>query len=155
MIVGVALVSSNLFVIAAEVYYYSSSESLAYVKISELEAMSWLKAAEGRMVVLDAGNIDRSLIPAFAGKTVYLGHAVETIDFRRKQNEVRSFFQQNGPEEAELEFLTERNITHIYFSQAEDVLGSYQPDEKEYLKKEFGNKAVQIYKLKEVYETAY
>lgn len=144
---GGVLVSSNIFALAADLYIYTDRRDLAYLAGDEIAAARWLKSIPDSAVVFNsAGNIV-NIIPAYAGKKVFVGHGVETPDFGRKQIMVNYFFSTNRGTAAEYDFLKKNNISYIFYGPAERQLGGYNPDAKNYLQKVYSNNSVAIFQV--------
>jgi hypothetical protein len=86
---------------------------------TEIAAIAWLRQGVGRRGVVLSSTITGSMIPAIAGRAVYVGHWGETPDFTARFNEAWRFFRLDWPTELRLAFLRERGITHVYVGQWE------------------------------------
>jgi len=144
----VLLVSSNLFALAADVSIYQRASTISYLEADQVAAASWLKAIPAEAVVLATADDIVSFIPAYSGRRVYVGHGVETVDWRQKQDEVKWFFAANRPQATERNFLLSRNISYIFYGAWESRLGDYQPAGKSYLTEVYANDGVKIYQVK-------
>lgn len=89
-----------------------------------------------------------NVIAGFSGRTVFIGHPVETSGFTQKMIDVNWFFQENNGDNEKKEFLRKNNVNYIYFSDEEKQMGSFTPGEKDYLKKIFENNETEIYQSK-------
>ena len=140
---------SNLFQIAVDSFLYSDrrESSFAYLEKEAVEAATWLKTIPRDKIIFNSANNVINFIPAFSGRTVYVGHGVETPFFGEKQKEVDWFFAKNRPEEIERNFLIKRNIDYIFYSDDERKLGDYNPENKSYLKEVYSNPKVKIYQV--------
>src|SRR3989344_1154207 len=127
---------SNLFQIAVDSYIYLDHRetSFAYLDKKVVEAASWLKTIPNDKIIFNSAENVINILPAFSGRTVYVGHGVETPNFRYKQKEVDWFFTKNRLDEIERRFLIKRNISYIFYSDNEKNIGDYDPEDKSYLK---------------------
>jgi hypothetical protein len=141
------LAGSNLFQLAADFYIYSTKTPLAYLDQNLVSAAAWLKNVESDKVIFNSAQNIINIIPAYSGRTVYVGHGVETVNFKSKQDEVDWFFKQNRPSEVEKNFLSQRGINYLFFGPAERRIGTYDPDNKSYLKAVYHNSQVSIYQV--------
>ncbi len=135
--------SSNIFIVAKDLTYFP----YPYFSVPEgiIEAMTWLKknsSEESRILSrydLRAAN----LIPAFAVRKTYVGHGVETIDFKKKKQETSWFFETNNHDQEKQAFLKTNKIDYLFFRKENNEV--FQPQKKEYLEEIFENKKVSIY----------
>lgn len=63
-----------------------------YVSEERMAAFEWLRARIEPGDVVLASSETGKLLPAFAGATVVAGHWAETLDYRRRDAELRAFF---------------------------------------------------------------
>ncbi len=141
------LIISNLFQLAADFFIYTNQREFAYLDQEVVSAANWLKSIDEDKIIFNSANNVINVIPAYAGRKVYVGHGVETPNFKQKQQEVNWFFQTNRPAEVERNFLAKRNISYIFYSESEKKLGDYNPAEKAYLKEVYSNPKVKIYQV--------
>lgn len=138
---------SNLTILVSDLSLYLKKQPGIYLAKEEIEAMKWLKqnTAQDSIILstLSMGN----LIPAFTLRQVYLGHGHQTAHFQEKWERTNWFFKTNSDKE-KISFLRENRINYLYFSQPEKELAKFNPDEKSFLEKVYGNPQVAIYKIK-------
>jgi len=146
-VVGCLLVSSSLFLFAVDLLIYRNQSPLAYVDQSVIAAIQWFKTIDSDKIIFNADDRGVNLIPAYAGRRVYVGHGVETPDYLAKQQAVTWFFSRNRSEMTEKSFLLKRQISYVFYGPLEKSLGSYDPESKAYLKKVYANNLVQIYQV--------
>lgn len=139
---------SNLFLVSGDIYMYQSRKEFTYIDKSLIEAMDFLKNKKNSFVIFNTSQNIVNIVPAFTGKSVYVGHGVETVNFFSKQNEVDWFFDTNRQEKIEKDFLANRSIDYIFYTDKERQLGEYDPQAKEYLQLVFENDKVKIYQVK-------
>lgn len=138
---------SNLFVWARDIALYIEKSPLVYLSEEVVAPMKWLKKQGGEPMNILADVNSSYFISGIAGKTVFAGHAVETLYFEDKEKMVKKFFLDNTNDEAKMRFLQNYKITHIYYGKREKDLGEYRPEEKKYLTKVYSNGEVRIYKV--------
>lgn len=102
------------------------------------------KREEVVLSYVTAGNF----IPAYAGNSVYLGHA-NTPDEDGKEKIAAEFFAGKMKEAEAKEFLQRENITYIYFGPQERDLGQLSDLKQAYgfIDEIYGNNKVKIYKV--------
>lgn len=120
---------------------------LYYINKERKQAIDWLKNNLKEEDNVFSEYIQGNIIPAISGKSVFIGHGHETIDFEQKYKQMQWFFTQENNDKLHLQFLKQNNITHVLHGASEKKLGNWTPQNKKYLKKVFDNEEVQIYKV--------
>lgn len=138
---------SNAVVVAKNIVLYYTQSPYVYHPLNDILAMQWLKENLSENDTVLSHYSSGYLIPGYSGKRVFLGHGVETIYFEKKKQDTQAFFSGSFGKEAQTEFLQKNNITYVYFGDFEKSYGTFNPDEKNYLKKAYQNNAVSIYKV--------
>jgi len=121
--------------------------SFIYPEKKKIEAMEWLKKNTNENDIITASYINNNFIPAITGRHVFVGHGIETINFKKKYISNKALFDKNLSDKYIENFLNENNINYIFFSLFEKHALKWNPQEKKYLEKVFDNKEVQIYKF--------
>ena len=147
VLLSLGLVISNLFQLAADFIVYNERRTLAYISQEIIDAALWFKSTDPNSVIFNSSDRIVNIIPAYAGRPVYVGHGVETPAFGPKQTEVAWFFDHNRDQDKEINFLRRRNIDYLFYGPSERALGSYQPETKFYLRATYTNSQVQIYQV--------
>ena len=115
-----------------------------YLPTVERESLEWLQKNASIDDVILSEHISGFVIPAFTGKRVYIGHDLQTANFPAKKQGLENFFKDNTSKHA---WLKENNITYLYYGPNE--LGkAFKPDQHDYLKLDFENDKVKIYKVR-------
>ncbi len=144
----ILLASSNVFQVLYDFVIYKYQKGITYITTDSVSAASWLKNVDKKKIILNVpNNYMTNLIPAYSGRKVYVGHEAETINYRKKIQDVVWFFEKNHPLEIEKDFLINNKIDYIYYSQAEKEIGDYNPEIKPYLQKIYNNDSVAIYQV--------
>ena len=125
----------------ANSYYYHLSQQ-------EVDGILWLgRRTDAHDVILTNWFIS-NLIPGFIGRTVYIGHRIQTIDFDKKIGNVNQFLHETNNAKAE-SFLKTNRITYIYFGIGDSLLSyGFKPDTKSYLSRVYASNGVMVYKVK-------
>ncbi len=150
VIVSIAIImltGATLFQIASQVYIYFDHRGIAYVDEDIVAAADFLHSLDQEIVVFNSSSSLINILPAYSGKTVYVGHGVETPFFQERQEEVAWFFSRNREVQRDLDFLHRNNITHLFWGPAEQSLGEYLPANKEYLELIYQSDEVFVYKV--------
>ncbi len=121
-------------------YYYHLSRE-------EFDAIIWLgRQTDSRDVILSNwffGN----LIPGLTGRTVYIGHKIQTIDFDKKIENINRFLRETDNTKA-VSFLKQNGITYLYFGAGDTMLTyGFKPETKPFLTKVYAQGAASIYKV--------
>lgn len=141
------LLTSNLFQMSADIFIYSSQRELSYLDQELIDAIRWLKNTKDTSVIYNSANNFINIIPAYSGRSVYVGHGVETPLFAQKQFEVNWFFGKNRTEQSEINYLNNRSIDYIFYGPSEKEIGEYDPNIKSYLSEVYKNTTVTIYEV--------
>ncbi len=135
----------NLVIITIDQNNYKRRK-IFYLSNEKLSALKWLKKNTKDQEIILSEYINGGLIPSITGRTVFLGHTIETVNFYNKYYEMFFFFAVNNNKK-EIQFLDENNINYIFYSNLEKQLGEWSPQNKKYLRKVFDNQEIQIYKV--------
>ncbi|MHA1410953.1 MAG: hypothetical protein ACTSQY_11720, partial [Candidatus Odinarchaeia archaeon] len=137
---------SNLSNIASDLYYFTNQNHYFYWPREEIEAMKWLADNTTEEVVVLCHPNSGNILPGIAGRTVYLGHSVETVDFQAKKDELIKFFTEYN-DQKRMKFLKEENITHLYYGLKEQEVASSPLKANDYLREVYKNLQVTIYQV--------
>lgn len=146
VLVGMILISSNVFHLAVDWYMYSDQRQLSYIDEAVVDGAIWLKRFEDKVIFNSAGDII-NVLPAYSHNRVYVGHGVETPYFGVKQGEVNWFFQKNRDSAIEHDFLRQRAVDLVFYGPDEQLIGDYDPNIKNYLELLYRNEKVAIYQV--------
>jgi len=144
--------SSNIYVLSQDLNYYTYSKNKKYIdyfyiNIENKQAFDWIKGNLDDQDIILTYSITGNYIPGFTGKTVYIGHPVETLKFDEKLLKVKEFFGGNQGITKEKEFLKQNKISYLFFGQYEQKIGNFNPQDKDYLKQVFHRGEVTIYQV--------
>jgi hypothetical protein len=114
----------------------------------EVEAMDWLRGTAHPDDVILSSYFSGSYLPYRSGARVYLGHYYETIHFQEKERNVDNFFQSTTDDSARTRFLSENQIRYVFYGQAEQALGKFEPQRASYLDPIFENADAAVYAVR-------
>ncbi len=115
---------------------------------AEYDAMRWLDAhAAPDAIVLSAYEPGR-YIPGISGRSAFLSHWAQTVDFYTKRDFVTAFFQPDTPDSRRRQVLDEFSVDYVLYGPAERSLGAYDPAQSPWLRAVFEEDGVQIYAVK-------
>ena len=128
-LLGVAIViPTNLYLFAWRFLDLSRLDYPYYLYQDEVAAMDWLEenAAEGSIVFssYDTG----AYLPGISGKTAFLSHWAQTVDFYRKRSLVEEFYSSNTSDARRQQILEQNKINYMLYGPAERALGKFHPE---------------------------
>lgn len=133
----VILSLSNIYIIISG--FLMANEKISYIEKEKIESMAWIQNNIKNNETIIAGSLMGNIIPAYSNKTVFFGHWVETFNYKEKQELAVWFFKNNYEDLEKQLFLKKYRINYIFFSDMEDMIGDFIPDEKKYLQKVYEN----------------
>jgi hypothetical protein len=143
------LLPSPLYSVARNIIYYQANTPQAYVYYSpgiHAAYQELLKPQYDQSVLL-AHSINANFIPGVTGRRVIAGHWSESAYFESTIKLVELFFQTNSALERKKIWLKELGITHIFYSEYEKNLGTFDPNSVDFLELVYENKEVQIFRV--------
>ncbi|MAG44277.1 hypothetical protein CL633_00075 [bacterium] len=140
-------IPSTLFALAAEGMVFNQARGFSYIDKSTYQAFLWFKNESPRDSIVFSDFKTGNILPAYALRTSYVGHPVETPYYRQRKKEPAWFFNKNRDEEIEKNFLRRRNVDYIFYGEIERQIGDYEPSKKLYLKERFSNSTVKIFEV--------
>lgn len=122
----VSLKAQKLFVdakIGASYPLIPQKPYVVYPEKTVMEAIFWLGDRTDHQEVVLAAETLGSMIPAYAGNTVYLGHGNQTVDFEAKNTQMKRFYQGKMTKKEIKAFLNQNRIKYIFFGPEEKEIG--------------------------------
>ena len=147
MVALLVFLPSTLFAISADIMVFRLESEQSYLPQTTMDAFAWLRRSAPKNSLIFSDLKTGLVLPAYAQRVSYLGHAVETPHYRARQDEPLLFFAGRWTVEQEQRFLQQRHITHVFFGPRERLLGSYNPDGKPYLEQVYRNAEVTLYRV--------
>ncbi len=112
---------------------------------AEYDAMRWLdENAPQDAIVLSAYEPGR-YIPGISGRSAFLSHWAQTVDFYAKRDFVRDFFQPETPDTRRREVLAQFGVDFVLYGPAERALGAYDPAQSPWTYPVFEQDGVWVY----------
>lgn len=105
-----------------------------YTSKENIEATKWLSKNSPLSSVILSSFLSGNIIPAYANRTVYIGHGPMTIDLEDKLKKVEDFYSEKYSPGEMLEFLKKENINYVFYSDEEKKLGNLNPENYDFLK---------------------
>lgn len=94
-----------------------------YISKSDWESINFIRMNVSKDSVILSNETTGNIIPAYSPVISYFGHINQTMDFEKKQDNVRLFFTQEMTPEGAKKFLSENQIDYVYFGPEEKKLG--------------------------------
>lgn len=139
--------SSNIYNWIREIAVFAEIYPQLYLANDKIAGYDWLKTntPQGTVVLTDLYN--GNIIPGRTGRKVFVGHGVETLFFESKLNQMLWFFTTNHLDDKKQQFLKDNNIQYIFYSDNEKDIGTFNPNQKDYLQRVFSQDGVDIYQV--------
>jgi len=111
------------------------------------EALAWLAAHSSPDDTILSRLAAGSYIPAHIGHRVFLGHVIETADYRNKARLARDFFAGEMSDAEARRLLRDYGIAYVYVGPDERATGAFDPESKPYLARRFASGDVVVYQV--------
>ncbi|KPJ85078.1 hypothetical protein AMJ57_04395 [Parcubacteria bacterium SG8_24] len=144
LLVMLVFLLSSFGAVARNLQAYSTNNPPAFFFDSDTTAaLDWIRTRTGPEAVFLASLNSGNFIAGWAGRRVYAGHWVNTIDLDRKEQEIAGFYSGSDPV-WNREFLDRHGITHVFMGPAERLSGDWSHDDMTF-DKVYGEGEVEIY----------
>jgi hypothetical protein len=118
-----------------------------YIPADTAVGIRWLAAGTSAETTVLSAYTTGAVIPAYSGRSVFWGHALETPFLSRKRVEATQFFS-SGTSDAYRRAMLERyGITHVFYGPDEREIGDFDPASAAYLRPVFQHFTVTIYEV--------
>jgi hypothetical protein len=121
-----------------------------YLPNSFLDAMRSLNRMVKPHEAIFCSHASGNFIPSYSGRTVVIGHSIQTAQFLEKWKMVMQFFQLSSDDPRSLQILKKTRASWVFWGPEEVWLarGGFDPDHSPYLRLEFSGASVKIYRVK-------
>ncbi len=119
-----------------------------YLSNKNIEATKWLKQNSPQESIVLSSFYNGNVIPYYADRFVYVGHGPMTINFEEKFKESENFYSGNFSVNEVSDFLKNRKINYVFYSDEEKRMGKFNPEQYDFLEKVYQNGGAEIYKVK-------
>ena len=148
-IIVILLISSMVFSIAAEIVIILWDRYPVYLSNDIYQGLLWLKQNTNSQDVILSSAISGNMMPAFIGRTVYIGHGHQTADWYNKlYSSELFFFGNNAADPKKAAWLKEQRISYVFYGPKEKSLGNFNPSSKDYLAPIYSSSDLVIYQVK-------
>ncbi len=139
---------TNFQILSQDLYTYATKKEFPYYLTGqEASALAWVKDNTPDNAVLLSRMEIGNFLPAYTGRTVYIGHGPQTLYWRDKHAVVTRFFFHNNLDDAKYQFLKQNSITYIYYGEREHSIGTYNPFIKPYLEKVYDAGGIAVFRV--------
>jgi hypothetical protein len=118
-----------------------------YIPADVAVGIRWLASGTPSEAAVLSAYTTGTVIPAYSGRHVFWGHALETPFLSQKRVEATQFFS-SGTSDAYRRAVLERyGITHVFYGPDEREIGDFDPASAAYLRPVFQHFTVTIYEV--------
>ena len=138
---------SNLYLVgSASLAGWARSPALFH-SADRLAAFGWLRNNLAYDDTLLASYETGNLIPAWAGRRVFVGHWAESVDWPEREAQVEKFFDVATPDGWRIALLRQYDITHVFYGLQEKALGEFDLTTADYLREVHAVGEVTVYEV--------
>jgi hypothetical protein len=144
----VAAVPTNLYLLAWRAREVLRHDHEHYLYTDELRALEWFDAhtddGEPVLASLPLGQH----IPGLTGNKIFLGHWAQTVEFRRKRDELAAFFRAATSDETRIATLQRCGVRYVVHGRGERALGTFAPQQAAYLEPVLSVGETELYRVR-------
>ncbi|MCP4536088.1 MAG: hypothetical protein GY832_02980 [Chloroflexi bacterium] len=141
------IVLTNVYLLLWRSLDLNRHEYPYFLHRNDVVAIEWLGAnTPVDAIVLSSYDVGR-YIPGLSGRSAFLGHWAQTVNFFDKRDRVSRFFDAQTNDVDRLETLQTFGVDYVLYGPAERMLGSYDPDLALYLDPVFSTPQVIVYRV--------
>lgn len=119
-----------------------------YLPNDQVALNVWIRThVQEREPILASWRIS-NLLPGLTGRTVYMGHGVQTADADRKVQQAEWFFSSRGLVSEKQDFLQSAGIAYVVTTPLDPEVGSFRPESISLLHKEFQAGGYAVYSVR-------
>lgn len=139
---------SNVQIMGQDIFKYQTTKEYPYyLPQGDIEAMRWLKENTTDDDVIFSTYEIGNFIPAYSGRTVWIGHGPQTINLEDKYVQSAWFWWDDDVNATKRQWLIDQRVTYVWYGSNEKSAGQFNPDTKAYLQKVFSNADVSLYRV--------
>jgi len=107
----------------------------------------WLGSGASSDAAILSAFTTGTVIPAYTGRRVFWGHALETPFLDQKRAQATQFFGARASDADRKAVLERYGVTHVFYGPDEREMGDFDPESAAYLRPVFRNETVTIYEV--------
>jgi hypothetical protein len=136
---------TNLYLFAWRFVELRRYEYPYFLYKDEIAAMTWLEAnTPAGSVVFSSYDVGR-YIPGLSGRSAFLSHWAQTVDFFTKRDRVASYYGGMLDAEQRRQTFSQYGVDYVFWGPAEQALGRFDPARDDSLREVFSSPRVKIY----------
>ncbi len=144
----VSISLTNIYLWAWRFLDLSRHDYPFYLNREEVSGLEWLeKNGSGNDVVISSLDIGQ-YVPAITGKTAFLAHWAQTVEYHEKVGFVEQFFSDQTDDAIRRALIRDYGIRYLFYGPAENSMGDFDPSEADYLERVYSSPAVEIFKVR-------
>ena len=136
---------TNLYLFAWRFLDLSRLDYPYYLYTDEVAAMEWLEENSPADSVVFSAYDSGSYIPGISGRTAFLSHWAQTVDFYGKRALAEEFYAVATTNARRQQILEQYQIDYVLYGPAERTLGEFQKQGKPFLQAVFTTPEVILY----------
>lgn len=141
------LLPSSLYNIIRDGYYYQTKKESFYYTANYYTGLKNLRLLTDGTSIIFSHPSSGNYIVGVTGRHVLVGHGVESAYMNAYVPLIQLFFKDNKHLEKKQLWLENFHITHIFYSEYEKNLGTFDPNSVDFLELVYENKEVQIFRV--------
>jgi hypothetical protein len=144
------LIPSNIVSIARDIQTLARHSPPQYLPDSLIEGMRTVGALAAPGEAILSSELAGNFVPAYSAKPVVLGHQIQTMNVDEKRALVASIFAMSAGNRQTQSLINRTGAKWFFWSSLEASLAEagFDPEMAPYLKREFHNNAVSIYRVR-------
>ena len=138
---------TNLYLLCWRIVDLSRHEYPFYLHRDEVAAMRWLEEQTPPDEVVLSSFVVGHFVPGLTGDRAFLGNAVMTVDFGRKREMVKAFFDSTNADGERRMLIHQYRVRYVFYGNAEREIGAYDPGILDLLEPAYRNGRVTVYRV--------
>jgi hypothetical protein len=141
------LLPGSFYNIIRDGYYYKMNKEPFYYTADYYAGLKNLRLLTDNTSIIFSHPTSGNYIVGVTGRHVLVGHGVESAYIDAYVPLIQLFFKDNNHLEKKQLWLENLHITHIFYSEYEKNLGTFDPNSVDFLELVYKNKEVQIFRV--------
>ena len=143
-----ATVPSSIYFVGWRLNDMSRHQSPYFLQKDQVRAIQWLNEHSSPEHIVLSSNDIGYFIPGLTGNRPFLSHWAMTLNFYAKREIVNRFFDLATTDAERIQIIHQYNISHVFWSDAERALGTWNPDNATFLERAWSSATVVVYLIK-------
>lgn len=143
----VAVLPTNLYLWTWRFVDLGRHEYPYYLATEEVAALAWVAQNTPAESVILASLTIGQYVPALTGRTAFIAHWAQTVDFYGKSDMLTEFFAAETTASRRAGILQDHGVDYVFYGPAEQSLGSFRPAAWPALQPVYASPRVAIYQV--------